>query len=71
MKGKITCNKNVLPLLVELDDLINKRSIATKRLADPTISNQEAIDVSRQRMTWDAAIIGCAWRINKASKGEK
>jgi hypothetical protein len=71
-KVKIRCTKEVRALLVELDEHVHAFSDATRMLGpDGNLDQQQAVSVGAERESIRVRIVGCAWRINKVSKGEK
>ena len=67
---KIKATAEVRKLLVELDGLFQVFHDQTRILAEPGVSQQEAVNVGADRETQRSLILSCAYRINKASRGE-
>lgn len=69
---KIVVNKEVRALLVELDDAMQTFHNMTKSLAPGSgLDEHMAVEVGAEREHVKRQILGIAWRINKASRGEK
>lgn len=68
---KIRATREVRALLVELDGLFQKFHEQTAVLANRSIETTVAIDVAADRKSTESIILGCAYRINKASRGER
>lgn len=67
---KIRATAEVRKLLVELDGHLQKFHSQTATLANRETPDEMATEVGGDRKYTERAILGCAWRINKASKGE-
>ncbi len=67
----IRCTRKVRELLVELDVAMQKFHQETGRLASKNISDTEAMNLGADREHTRAIIVGIAYRINKASRGER
>lgn len=67
---KIRVNQAVRELLVELDTHMQRYHSLTAQLSDPATATNFAIDAGAERQHITTVILGCAYRLNKASRGE-
>jgi len=67
---KIKVTSEVRKLLVELDHLMQTFHSQTGTLADRDTPDTVAADVGAKREYTRGAIVCCAYRINRASRGE-
>jgi|HubBroStandDraft_6_1064221.scaffolds.fasta_scaffold400410_3 hypothetical protein len=66
-KPKIRVTRKVRELLVELDSIFEQYHEISKKLADNDYEHHLSAGYDRELQK--GIILGCAWRINKASKG--
>ena len=74
MSSKIRATREVRKLLVELDQAFEKFHINSRKLTTEGqrfLSEMEASEIGYDQTVVKTNIIGIAWRINKASKGEE
>jgi hypothetical protein len=66
---KIRVTRKVRELLVELDQRLELYHELSRKLADSNLSTSDHMSAGNDRELEKGIILGCAWRINKASKG--
>jgi hypothetical protein len=67
---KIRVSRRVRELLVELDQAYERYGAQVEILADRRSSPSLAMNAGAERESIKAQILGIAWRINRASRGE-
>lgn len=67
---RIRLARNLVPLLIELDEAFSKYLAQTRELAEPGIDQTRVLDVAADRVSQKSQIQRIAWRINRVSRGE-
>lgn len=68
---KLHATKEVRVLLYELDGHMRRFHECTAKLADRTLGDVEAVNLGADREQIRSMIVGCAYRINQASRKGK
>jgi len=69
--SKIVVTKEVRSLLAELDQAMQLFHNQTLILSGREISHSRAVDIGAERESNKISILGIAYRLNKASTGDK
>lgn len=71
---KLTANRKVRELLIELDEVFERFHVNSRSLASDNqkhLTESQAGEIGADQQVIRTHIIGIAWRINKASRGEE